>query len=230
MRVSESTTIIVWGDNFMLKNIKAAIFDMDGTLVDSLWVWNKIDLEYLEKRNISLPKDLKSYIEHLSFLETAKYFKGRFNIEDSIEDIMSEWTSMAYDKYAKEVKLKPGASAYISFLKSLGIKIGLATSNSQELLEVTLKNNNIYEYFDIICRTDEVLHGKDFPDIYLLAAERLGVSPEQCIVFEDILPAIIGAKAAGMKVVGVHDVNSEADASKIKEYADHYILKYEELA
>ena len=214
----------------MLTNIKAAIFDMDGTLIDSMWVWKKIDLEYLKRRNISLPKDLRFYIEHLSFLETAKYFKERFNIEDSTEVIMAEWTSMAYDEYKNEVKLKPGASAYLALLKSLGIKIGLATSNSQELLEVTLKNNNIYEYFDVICRTDEVLRGKDFPDIYLLAATRLDVSPDQCIVFEDILPAIIGAKAAGMKVVGVHDPNSEEDASKIKEYADHYILKYEELA
>ena len=86
------------------------------------------------------------------------------------------------------------------------------------------------QYFDVICRTDEVTRGKDFPDIYLLTAKRLGFHPDQCIVFEDILPAIIGAKAAGMKVVGVLDFDSKEDALKIKKYADHYILKYEELA
>jgi HAD superfamily hydrolase (TIGR01509 family) len=214
----------------MLTNIKAAIFDMDGTLVDSMWVWRKIDIDYLENRNISFPADLKSCIEHLSFLEVAKYFKERFNIPESIDEIMNEWTSMAYHEYATEVKLKPGAGAYLALLKSLGIKIALATSNSKELLEVTLKNNNIFEYFDVICRTDEVTRGKDFPDVYLLTAKRLGVSPEQCIVFEDILPAVIGAKAAGMKVVGVHDLYSEEDACSIKEHADYYILRYEELA
>jgi len=214
----------------MLTNIKAAIFDMDGTLIDSMWVWRKIDIEYLASKNILMPKDLKSSIEHLSFLETAKYFKERFNIQESIEHIMNEWTSMAYHQYEKEVKLKPGVRAYLSLLRSLGIKIGLATSNSKDLLEATLKSNNIFEYFDVICRTDEVTRGKDFPDIYLLTAKKLKVPPAQCIVFEDILPAVIGAKAAGMKVVGVHDLYSEEDACRIKEHADHYILRYEELA
>ena len=131
----------------MLTNIKAAIFDMDGTLVDSMWVWKKIDIEYLGSRNIPLPKNLKSSIEHLSFLETAKYFKIKFNILDSVEEIMNEWNTMAYHKYESEVKLKPGVLTYLSLLKSLGIKIGLATSNSKELLELTLKKNNIFAIF-----------------------------------------------------------------------------------
>ena len=84
---------------------------------------------------------------------------------------MNEWNTMAYHKYESEVKLKPGVLTYLSLLKSLGIKIGLATSNSKELLELTLKKNNIFEYFDVICRTDEVTRGKDFPDIYLLTAK-----------------------------------------------------------
>jgi HAD superfamily hydrolase (TIGR01509 family) len=214
----------------MLTNIKAAIFDLDGTLVDSMWVWRKIDIEYLKNRNISLPEDLKSCIEHLSFLETAKYFKERFNIPESINEIMDEWTNMAFHEYENKVKLKPGVQTYLSLLKSLGIKIALATSNSKELLEITLKSNEIFEYFDVICRTDEVTRGKDFPDVYLLTAKKLGIHPGNCIVFEDILPAVIGAKAAGMKVVGVHDFYSEEDTCKIKEHADHYILRYEELA
>lgn len=213
----------------MLKNIKAAIFDMDGTLIDSMWVWKTIDVEYLKKRNIEFPSDLRENIEHLSFTETAKYFKERFNLSETIDEIKDEWNYIALKEYTDNVKLKPGAKEFLNLLKSNGIKIGLATSNCDMLLEVALKNNNIYDYFDCITTTNEVHRGKNFPDVYLLCAERLGVVPEECIVFEDILPAVIGAKAAGMKVVGVHDIYSENQKEDITRLADLYIFKYDEL-
>lgn len=213
----------------MLKNVKAAIFDMDGTLVDSMWVWSKIDIDYLANKGFELPLDLKKNIEHLSFVDTAKYFKERFNLTDSIDEIMNEWTEMAFSEYSHNVKLKPGAKEFLIKLKAAGIKVALATSNSKTLLELTLKNNDVFQYFDVITTTDEVKRGKDFPDIYLLAAERLGASPEQCVVFEDILPAVKGAKAAGMKVVAVHDTYSEFQRKDIIEAADHYIVEYFEL-
>lgn len=97
------------------------------------------------------------------------------------------------------------------------------------LLEVALKNNNIYNYFDCITTTSEVNRGKNFPDVYLLSAKKLEVEPEQCIVFEDILPAVIGAKSAGMKVVGVHDLYSESQKDDIMNKADLYIVEYDEL-
>lgn len=213
----------------MLKDIKAAIFDMDGTLVDSMWVWGKIDVDYLAERNLPLPEDLRGDIEHLSFDETAKYFKDRFNLPDSIDEIKNCWNNMAIYEYTHEVKLKPGADKFLCLLKSKGIKIGLATSNCNMLLEAALKQNGIFEYFDCITTTNEVNHGKDHPDVYLLTAKKLGVSPENCIVFEDILPAIMGAKSAGMKVVGVHDAYSEHQKDDILKLADKYITHYNEL-
>jgi HAD superfamily hydrolase (TIGR01509 family) len=211
----------------MLKDIKAAIFDMDGTLVDSMGVWLKIDDEFLEKRGIETPSDLRDNIEHLSAVDTAKYFKKAFKLPESIEDIIKEWDQMAYEEYAKNVKLKAGAEKFLKYIKTLGIKIALATSNSKFLLETALKSNGIYDYFEVIVRTDEVKRGKSFPDIYLLTAEKLGVQPSECIVFEDILPAVLGAKEAGMRVVGVHDLYSEHQRESIIEKADHYIYKYE---
>ena len=213
----------------MLKNIKGAIFDMDGTLIDSMWVWSKIDEEYLTKRNISLPENLKQEIEHMSFSEVAKYFKDRFNLADTIEDIQSEWSSMASYHYTHDVKLKPGVKEFLLILKSKGIKIGLATSNSIPLIEIVLKKNGIYDLFDSISTTDEVTRGKDFPDIYLLAAKRLNLQPEDCAVFEDILPAIKGAKLANMIVIGVHDLYSEYQKQDIISCADMYISEYDEL-
>jgi HAD superfamily hydrolase (TIGR01509 family) len=202
---------------------------MDGTLVDSMWVWSKIDEEYLKKRNIILPENLKHDIEHMGFVEVAQYFKNRFNISDTIEDIQKEWNEMALHEYTHHVSLKPGAKEFLSLLKSKGIKIALATSNCNPLIEIVLKKNDIYHFFDSITTTDEVLRGKDFPDVYLLAAERLMLQPTECVVFEDILPAVKGAKAAGMTVVGVHDSYSEYQKEDIIGFADMYILQYREL-
>ena len=213
----------------MLKNIKGAIFDMDGTLIDSMWVWSKIDEEYLKKRNIDLPENLKEEIEHMSFSEVAQYFKNRFNLIDTIEEIQDEWNNMAVHHYANDVKLKPGVREFLSLLKLKGIKIGLATSNCNLLIEIALKKNDIYHFFESISTTDEVTRGKDFPDIYLLAAKRLNLKPEECAVFEDILPAVKGAKSANMLVIGVHDLYSEYQKQDIINHADMYISKYEEL-
>jgi len=213
----------------MLNNIKAAIFDLDGTLVDSMWVWSKIDVDYLETKGYFMPENLRNDISHLSFSQTAVYFKTKFNLEDSIEKILEDWHNMAYNHYSTNVKLKSGVKDFLNHLQSLKIKIALATSNSIPLLEACLKNNGIYEYFDSITTTDEVSNGKDCPDVYLLAANKLGINPKDCLVFEDILPAIQGAKAANMKVIAVKDdecLNSKED---LLEYADRYIHSFVDL-
>lgn len=213
----------------MLKDIKGAIFDLDGTLVDSMWIWDKVDIDYLKNHHINLPENLKTDIEHLSFDQTAHYFKNNFNLPYSIEEIKNQWMDMAYKEYEKNVVLKPGVYKFLETLKKSGIKIGLATSNCLSLLEVALKSNNIYDYFDAITITDEVCNGKKHPDVYLLAAKKLGITPDSCIVFEDILPALQGAKAAGMRVVCISDKYNDYTKEQLLEYADVYIDSYDEM-
>lgn len=212
-----------------MNNIKAAIFDLDGTLVDSMWVWQQIDIDYLSKKGHTVPSNLNDEITHLSFTQTAEYFKNRFSIEDSVEEIINTWNTMAFNHYKNNVKLKVGALEYLQKLKQSGIKIGLATSNSLPLLTATLKNNNAFDLFDAITVTDEVKKSKSNPDIYLLAAKKLGVEPKDCIVFEDIIAAVNGAKLAGMKVIGVYDEHAKHQINDLKDKCDNYIYSYEEL-
>lgn len=213
----------------MLDNIKGAIFDLDGTLVDSMWIWEKIDIDYLGKLGIIIPKNLKDEINHLSFKETGIYFKTTFNIKDSLESILDTWHQMALAHYSNDVKLKPNVLEFLKLLKSKDIKIGLATSNSYPLLEAVLKNTGIYDYFDAITTTDEAHNNKSNPDVYLLAAERIGVNPKECIVFEDIIEAVRGAKLANMTVIAVHDESAEYQKEDLLGNADKYIYDFSEL-
>ena len=213
----------------MINNIKGVIFDLDGTLVDSLWVWADIDEKYLKRYGFSVPDNFTEEINHLSFTETAQYVKDTFNIPDSIDKMLNDWNSMALDRYSYDVKLKPGALEFLKLLKSKDIKISLATSNSVELLTPCLKNNGILEYFDAITTTDEVTRSKEFPDVYLLAAEKIGINPNECLVFEDILPATMGAKSANMKVCVVKDKYCTTPKEELLKYADKYIDSYLDL-
>lgn len=212
--------------NDLLKDKKAVLFDLDGTLVDSMWVWRDIDIDFLSAIGRELPGDLQKCIEGMSFTETAEYFKKRFDIKDDVEDIKIKWNKMAYDKYTSEVKLKKGAKEFLSRLKADGILIGIASSNSMTLIEGALKAEGVLEYFDAITTACEAGAGKPAPDIYLLAAKKLDVKPEKCLVFEDIPMGIMAGNAAGMDTVAVEDDYSKCMRDEKIKLAGYYIKDY----
>ena len=214
----------------MLEGIRAVIFDLDGTVVDSMWMWEAIDIEYLGRFGIALPPDLQKTISGMSFSETAVYFKETFGIPDSLEKIKADWNEMAMDKYCHEVSLKPGVFSFVRKLKEQGIKTGIATSNSEELATAVLAALGLSSYFDEVHMSCEVKKGKPAPDIYLLVAECLQELPEHCLVFEDIPEGIIAGKAAGMLVCGVEDDFSAAYREEKKRLADYYITDFDEVA
>lgn len=213
----------------MFRDIKAVLFDLDGTLVDSMWMWKDIDIEFLNKYGIEYPNDLQENIEGMSFSETAEYFKNRFQIKESIDLIKEEWNQMAWYKYTNEVPLKEGALELLQYLKDNNIKAGIATSNSRELVNLIVQKLGIESYFGSIRTSCEVEKGKPSPDIYLLVAKDLGVKPDQCLVFEDVLPGVMAGKNAGAKVCAVFDEYSVKDTKTKKEIADYYIDSFLEL-
>ena len=210
----------------MLTNKKAVIFDLDGTLVDSMWMWKAIDIEYLGRFGFGLPPSLQKDIEGMSFSETAVYFKETFQIPDTLEEIKATWNRMAYDKYTKEVPIKKGVQEFLDYCKENGILLGIATSNSRELVDATLKALNIKEYFACVMTACEVAKGKPAPDIYLAVAEKLQAEPSRCLVFEDIEMGIMAGKNAGMEVCAVEDEFSMNQIEAKKKLADYYIKDY----
>ncbi|CDD66062.1 putative uncharacterized protein [Firmicutes bacterium CAG:882] len=215
--------------NELLKDKKAVLFDLDGTLVDSMWVWRNIDIDFLSAIGQKLPADLQKCIEGMSFTETAEYFKKRFSIDDDVEDIKKKWNQMAYDKYTSEVRLKKGAKEFLERLKSDNIRIGIASSNSVTLIEGALKAEGVLEYFDAITTGCEAGAGKPAPDIYLLAAKKVGIAPSECLVFEDIPMGIMAGNSAGMTTVAVEDDYSHGMRKEKERLAKYFIEDYTEI-
>lgn len=210
----------------LLDNMKAVIFDLDGTLVDSMWMWHAIDVEFLGEYGYECPEDLHRVIEGMSFSETAVYFKERFLLPLSLEEIKDVWTRMSIDKYRYEVPLKPGAREFLELIKKKDIKCGIATSNGRELVDTVLHSLGIEGYFQAVTTACEVKAGKPEPDIYLYVAGQLGVEPADCLVFEDIPAGILAGKRAGMKVCAVEDEFSRLLKKEKMDLADDFIEDY----
>ena len=213
-------------NNIHLDDYEAVIFDLDGSLVDSMWMWRAIDIEYLGNHGIEAPATLQKDIGGRSFVETAVYFKERFGLEDSIEKIGDDWNRMAWDKYTNEVPLKEGAFEFLRLCDEKGIKLGIASSNSTELIEQVLVSHGIKGKFGSVKSGTQIKKGKPAPDVYLAVADELGASPSRCLVFEDLVDGIKAGKNAGMTVVAVSDDYSRHSDDIKKELADCYIEDY----
>ena len=212
-----------------LKNIEGAVFDLDGTLLDSTWVWEKVDEKFLGDRGFQVPDDYVDEISPLGAERAAVYTIERFGLNEDKDDIVREWIEMAKKEYATEVVCKPYAKEFLEELHKLNIKMAVATSSDRELFMKTLEREGILKYFQKIVTVDEVERGKGYPDIYEEAARRIKVNPHKCLVFEDILAGVTGASLGEFNVVAVFDEKSKHNWEKIKSISKYSINDYKEL-
>ena len=209
---------------------KAVIFDLDGTLIDSMGIWLQVDKEYLIKRGIPVPSDLFEDVpEGNSFNEICQYFKDKFNLPDSIEEIGTEWTGMVAQHYKTEIRLNRGAKELIEYLHEQNVKMAIGTSNTKYLAETVLKANGVLQYFDSIVAGCEEIKGKPYPDIFLKAAEELMVDPSDCMVIEDTLNGVRAAHNGGMDAFAIFDDNDTHNVENLKKEAEFYAEDFWEI-
>lgn len=211
------------------RSFEGVIFDFDGTLVDSMFVWDHLDIDFCTKYGLTMKPGYSEKITALGFEGTARYFIEDLGLDMEVPEVIDRFNDMAYDQYAHEVLCKPGVKKYLALCKARGVKVGIASSLGRKLLEVALKNNGLSQTFDTISLSDECGHDKYESDIYLIAAKNMGVRPDACLVFEDIVPAIRSAQRAGMFAVGVLDKHEQQDTVELRAVADTFIESFEDL-
>lgn len=207
--------------------IRAALFDLDGTLLNSMRVWLDVDKEFFAARRLELPTDYSRSVNGMSYMETAAYTKKRFALDESVEEIAAEWTRMARREYAERVLLKPGAYELLSDMSLSGVKLAVVTALLPELYRPCLERNRVLKFFDCEHTVDGVrARGKRDGAIYMSAAAELGVAPGECAVFEDVLDGVIGAKKCGMRAYCAFDAVSTHELERIQTIADGVIYDF----
>ena len=209
--------------------INTVIFDFDGTIANSRYVWQKVDVDFFAKRGMEIPRDYVEAISVMSFYNGAVYTKEKYNIKESVEEIMNEWNSQALREYKENVVLKPFVKEYLRELKDRGYKIGLATAALHDYYIPVLEREGVLDCFDVFTDTRDDARDKNFPDIYLLCAEKLGSNSANSIVFEDVLKGVKSSVSAGFNTTAVYDNQPENQWEIIKNTANRHIMDFSEL-
>ncbi len=209
--------------------LQSAIFDMDGTLLDSMHIWRELGPCMLWKQGIRPEPDLQERLKTMTLRQGAAYCKEAYHMPQTVEEIVGLIEGQIDHFYRCEVQAKPGVEKFLSLLKMEGVWMYVATATDRHLAEAALRHAGILSYFKGILTCQEVGRGKDDPEIYERAMRRLQSNKKDTVIFEDALHAVQTAKAAGFRVCGVYDPSAEADQAAIRALADEYITSFEEM-
>lgn len=205
--------------------IKGAIFDLDGTLIDSMFIWDTIGEDYLKSFGVDPKGTLAEVFKTFTLEQAAEYYRNHYDIKLSVKEIVEGINNMVAEIYRTKVVLKPGISDFLKRLQSLSVKMCVATVTDRPVVEDVLKRLNVREYFSEIFTCGEVGCNKETPEIYRQALKHLGTKKTETIVFEDALHALKTAKDDGFKVAAVYD-SHESSQEEIKEISDYYIADF----
>ena len=203
--------------------IKGVIFDVDGTLFDSMGAWHDSGYNVLKSLGIDADKRIGDIFFSMTMDEVVDYIKENFSVNESRDFLKNGIHNQVEYAYRNEIELKPGVMRILDWMKDSKIPATIATSTDRFLIEIGLARLGIEDYFDEIYTATEVGKGKNYPDIFQLAMDKMGTKPEETWLFEDGLYSMITAKAYGMPVVGVYDKVSHDDQDAIKQVADIYL-------
>ncbi len=207
---------------------KAAIFDFDGTISNTAHLWREVDRIFLGMRGLPYDEEYPRHLSILGFERGAQYAIDRFGLHETVEDICNEWNRMGQALYETQATLRPGAEEYIKMLSAQGIPVALATTNDPNVLEA-MQLVDIQALFGVRVHGNEVPRPKSHPDIYLEAARRLGVAPQDCIVFEDIAAGIRSAKSEGMLTCGLRAADPTQDVEEVRGIADLFLEEWTDI-
>lgn len=208
-------------------NIKSAIFDMDGTLTDSMHVWRNLGNLYLESKGIVPEPELQEKVLTLTMMEAAEYMKQRYGLQGEPEQIVKEVYQLIEGFYRTEVQEKPGVRRILEELQQEGIPMCVASATDTYLVEYALAHTGLRSYFQKIYCCREVGEGKTTDKIYQVARESLGTSVEETWIFEDALYAARTAKRSGFPLVAIFDTTEEGQ-EELREIANIYLESYEQ--
>ena len=216
--------------NDLLKNTDLFIFDCDGTLVDSMPMWNRLDFDFAEAKGIRLPEDITEKMNSLSLSEGAEYYVNVLGVKGTPESVAKELADFAAEKYRFDIGEKPGAAEFLRFLKAEERLIALATASEITSLSPCLERLGMLKLIDYAVSCDDVGKNKNFPDVYLNCAEHFGLPAERCAVVEDSLHAALTAKKAGFSVIGIYEGSyPDADMEKLREISDVFTEDFSRL-
>ena len=207
--------------------VKGAIFDVDGTLLDSMPIWEDSSARFLAGLGIEAEENLNDIMFRLSLDEGAAYLKNTYRLDMSEEEVKAGVLGVISDFYVNHVQPKAGVQRFLKELSSRGIPMYIATSSNREHIRAAFERLGLYEYFDGMITCEEAGASKREPAIFLLAAQRMGLAPENVYVLEDVIHAIRSAGRAGFVTVGVYDKASAADNEAIRGESSIYLHSLE---
>ena len=206
--------------------IKGIIFDADGTLLDSMHIWQDLGTRYLKSLGLIPEDNLNEVLFPMTLEESSKYLKNKYSINKSSNEIKKDILKMIDDFYYYEVQLKNGVLSYLEYLYDNNIEMVIATTSDRSQIEKAFERLDILKYFKCIFTCSELKTSKREGLIYLKAKELLNYKTNEILVFEDVLYALKTAKQLGFITVGVEDESSKNKQEEIKNITDYYITDF----